>query len=162
MANTREHDMACVALFLAQGAAAVLLQQPYLVITAAGSLLGLLLSPDLDWDGIVVENTVTGRKYLKTEGRVNERECKVRNVWGAVTKRWPPGIRLWWKLYAKLCRHRHTSHAPWGTFVRLLWVGAPLLSFVVWWYTGYWQTVLLWWGLFMADLTHLVLDAGRT
>ena len=162
MANTREHDMACVALFLGQGAAAVLLRQPYLVITAAGSLLGLILSPDLDWDGIVVRNRHTGRKYLKTEGHVNEHEEKVRNVWGAIAKRWPPGLRHWWMLYARLFRHRHTSHALWGTLIRLLWIGAPVLSFVAWWYTGRWETVLLWWGLFMADLTHLVLDAGRT
>ena len=162
MANTREHDIACVTLAAVQFALAGVFKQPLLFVTGAGSLLGLILSPDLDWDADVYENTHTGRKYMKTEGRAKDGERKIKRVWGAVTKRWPPGLRHWWMVYAKLCRHRHTSHALWGTLIRLLWIGAPVLSFVAWWYTGRWETVLLWVGLFEADLLHLVLDAGRT
>lgn len=156
MSSTRTHDLACIVIGTTLQITGITVH-PCLHIVGAGSFLGLLLSPDLDWDGHVVQNKATGRKYLRTEAKAEWGERNIRRVYGRVLERWPEPLKSWWKLYARLFGHRKLSHHwGWGTLTRLVWLGFPIpLTFV------FTNLILVWLGLYLADLGHILLDSVR-
>lgn len=126
-----------------------LLDQPHAIALAAGSLAGLLLTPDLD-----VDTGSNSDDWARSFGRL-------------------PGLLWWlvWRPYAALVPHRSPlSHFPiLGTVLRLgylslvVWVLAwavhliapiaiPAIRAVPWWFP------LAFVGLALADLLHWVLD----
>jgi uncharacterized metal-binding protein len=109
-------------------------------LTAAGCVLGIPVSPDLDQDGVTLaEGVVYGHL-------------------GAI-----PGIlwRSYWMPYALAIPHRHwTSHAPVvGTLLRILYLlivpmivdlrGAVAVALKLW---------PLWLGLAISDMAHWAMD----
>lgn len=127
-----------------------ILDQPHAIALAAGSLAGLLLSPDLDVD--------TG---------------SASDDWARRTVGRGPALFWWliWRPYAALIPHRSPlSHFPiLGTVLRLgylslvcwliMWllhlaapVSIPAITTVPWWFP------LAFVGLALADLFHWVLD----
>jgi uncharacterized metal-binding protein len=154
MAKTGVHDGACVALGAIQLAASAF--SPVFLFSGLGSLAGLLLSPDMDWNGSLVFNERTENTYIITRHPARHETVQIRYVWGKVTRRWPPVLREWWQVYALLFRHRKLSHAPFvGTLTRVLWL-FPLFAPLVYFFPV--ETGLFLMGLTIADLVHLLLD----
>ena len=160
--QTKTHDLATITisagLLIISGA----FDDSRLLIIAIGSLSGLLISPDWDWAGFVVENKETGRRYVvSTRNTVKFNERLVRSVYGKVIRRWSgTGILYkWLKLYPQIFAHRRRghwglSHSVIGTLIRVAWlIFPPAVAFIA-------PEPFLWWlaGLFVADLGHLLLD----
>lgn len=119
------------------------------VAVAAGSVSGLVLSPDLDQDGWTRSELILRRIPL------------VRYI-----------FFIYWLPYAWIMPHRHwASHAPVvGTVVRLLYL-APLVLFLLWFTESQWgwdiyrlsEAVAFWgqyWvqGLALSDAAHWLRD----
>jgi uncharacterized metal-binding protein len=115
-----------------------------LTALAAGSLAGLLLSPDLDVDGHSMSDKVARRGL----------GCFFGTLW-----------HIYWRPYAAMVPHRSwVSHLPFiSTFIRLVYLALPLLIWR-WYTTGQiamamppWL-VLAYYGLAAADLLHWFMD----
>lgn len=114
---------------------------------AAGALLGVLISPDLD----LMENGNYSMVILRQYSPV-------------LAKAW----RCMWWPYAKLCHHRGVSHWPIiGTLLRTVYIFFPILVIVVllnWVCLESPITIHLeffipyFFGLALADLVHSILD----
>lgn len=159
MPKTRVHDATACALSATFTTLAVVTGFTPLIVLGAGSLLGLIYSPDLDWDGYVVEDITTGRRYTITERRPRHYEKKIRFAWSRVARRWPPGLRHLWFLYAKVAGHRGNSHSWYGTIVRLVFTLplVVLVTILLWKLIGPYS-MLLWVGLWISDISHIALD----
>jgi uncharacterized metal-binding protein len=138
----KSHAAASVALAVPSAlAVTALLQDPIAgALAAAGCVLGIPVSPDLDQDGVTLaEGVVYGHL-------------------GAI-----PGIlwRSYWMPYALAIPHRHwTSHAPVvGTLLRILYLlivplivdlrGTVAVALKLW---------PLWLGLAISDMAHWAMD----
>ncbi len=107
------------------------------ILFLSGGVWSLLLSPDLDWDQ-----------------KLEERWGPDKRQYSKPCERWPWPFRQWWGLYAQLFKHRGISHNILvGTLIRLLWLGYPVLFSII-----EPRTLWLWLGVFVADLTHIILD----
>lgn len=121
---------------------------PHGVGAALGSLLGIVLTPDLDQISI-----------SKSEWRLVKKFGPFGFIWCA----------YWW-LYARIIPHRSFwSHFPViGTIIRLLYLSTPIVIFCIW--KDYipdlsrisqvyrdlaWGTLI---GLFVSDTLHLFMD----
>lgn len=110
----------------------------YLAVTA-GVMTGFVVGPDLDLDGL-----------SGAEMRVIRRSRVLGFVW------W-----LLWLPYAKLFKHRGSSHWPViGTLGRALYLlGPPLLGLYLLDVRIPWEWLGLWFcGLTLADLAHIIAD----
>jgi uncharacterized metal-binding protein len=155
MSSTEVHDR--VTLLAAGGISTLALvgSAPWLFVVASGVASGLVITPDWDWDGNVVQSKRTGRKYVATERKAKPTEKQVRAIYGVVANRWPTPIRQWIYVYAKLAKHRGVSH-HWvlGTVSRVTWLGFPLVVLL------FWPKIIGLWlaGLWLHDLLHLAFD----
>lgn len=143
MASGKSHcyDSLMIAVGVAGGSAILAAQGSHTnyILMAIGALAGVLLSPDLDQDGLTISETKVLRFF------------------------WILGVLwfLYWLIYAKLIPHRHwLSHMPIiGTAGRLLFL-APL-----WWLLFgrlglEFRPELLWcvYGLVLSDVVHWIRD----
>jgi len=160
--QTKTHDIATITisagLFIVSGAFGV----PALLISMTGALSGLLISPDWDWSGFVVEDKQDNRRYVvSTRNYTKLNERIVRPVYGKVIRRWSAtGILYrWLTLYPQIFAHRRRgrwglSHSIVGTLIRIVWLIFPVaVAFIV-------PEVFAWWfaGLFVSDMAHLLMD----
>lgn len=153
MPSTKTHDGTCLALATTQLVLGYTLH-PYFYLSAAGSFLGLLISPDWDWIGYIVVNPETEQSRLTTNlASLDDLELIAHPVIGKVARRWPKFIHPYLLFYAAHFEHRGISHSPIGTLIRLLWLiwPIPLVYFIP-------LTIYVWIGLFVADLGHILLD----
>lgn len=118
--------------------------------TGAGALFSVVCSPDLD----IRQITISERTMIQKLGPIG---------WG-----W----YLFWLPYAYMIpHHRHwLSHSVWGTFLRVLYLHAPLLPLAA--FYPEWSASLLalsfsasgigfWLGLLAGDLAHLAMDSVK-
>lgn len=154
--DTWVHDLSCVGLFVGQLVVGAIFEEPLIIYSSLGALSGLLLTPDLDWDGGLVWNHNYESRYVVTR-RLAFQEKLIRKIYSRASRRWPAPFRQWWEMYARLFDHRKISHTPIiGTFTRLLWIFPILFLFVV----VPVQFGLFVIGLIIADIGHWLLD-GR-
>lgn len=152
MSSTKIHDRMCVLIALPSFVLGVL--DSHFLLVGLGSLGGLLVSPDWDWDGSIVQDKETGRKKVLTEATANRDQRQIRRIYSVVIRRWPKFLQYWFFLYARLFGHRKISHSlRFGTLTRLLWLIVPLPLAVL-----EPKFLLVWLGLWIADAMHVILD----
>lgn len=160
MASTRTHDISCIILSLFQFAIAALIKEPILAYSGIGSLIGLLLSPDLDWNGAVAymryKDGTKSKTYIITRLASDDEYIVRDRIYSRVCRRWPVPLRGWWGLFALIMNHRGLSHWPIaGTLVRLLWI-FPLTVLPTFFFPLIF--IPIWLGLLYSDIVHIVLD----
>lgn len=154
MAATRTHDIITV---IASGCVvglSAITQDARTLRIGFGVFLGLLFSPDWDWNGWLVEHKDTKRRYVLLERGPREHERRIRRVYSVVIRRWPPPLRWWLYVYALIFKHRGVSHHPlFGTLTRLIWLVFPLFLIIVN------RDILgVWIGVWFSDLLHILAD----
>jgi uncharacterized metal-binding protein len=161
MPSTPIHDFSSVSLGVVIGALAIALKQPIILATAAGAMMGVMFSPDWDWDGTVIEDKKSRRRQVLTEARAGRGERNVKRVFGKVVRRWPPIIEQWLYLYAIIFSHRGLSHSYLvGTLTRILWLFFLYLIAGALLYAANWLVLLPLFilGQWLADALHVTLD----
>lgn len=138
MASGKQHAQASLLLAGAGVTSALIYPREGLLI-AAGAMLGLVLSPDLDVDNPTYSDYVV-RKWFGT---------LLAWLWFA-----------FWFPYRKLVPHRHWfSHAPIiGTLFRVGYIGIPVGYWLGWQTLPYAALVWVITGLALSDILHYIMD----
>lgn len=156
MSSGRTHVKASVILSAGFLVGSLVQMDPTIVKCAAGSMIGVLITPDLD-----VDRTMVANKIIKTKlGQAPEW------VW-----------RKFWRAYATSCKHgQFMSHFPvFGTTVRLAYIYFLCilvphaliylalrpdwsLAYVLEWYAVRALDPMVVYGLMASDLIHYALD----
>lgn len=151
------HYQASLILTAGFGVAIILTQDPRIFECAIGSLVGILVSPDLD----LSNGGIVGGKFIrKRVGWVGEK------IW-----------KRFWRGYSGSFKHgTWGSHSPiFSTFIRVAYVyywtifiphiliyfsffPAWSLTFVLSWYAKIFFSPMFFYGLASSDLIHIVLD----
>jgi uncharacterized metal-binding protein len=158
MSDTLTHDLVCAGtgLFLVTGY--VVTKQHYLLPASLGAFSGLLMSPDWDWDGWLVNGN--DKTYIVSGRKTSQFEMRKKRVYGKVIRRWPYLIQKWLQVYALVFNHRKgnkhgLSHTfLLGTLIRCIWLIFPLIV------AYFFPIIMLSWfvGLLVVDSLHIFMD----
>lgn len=98
-----------------------------------GSILGILVTPDLDLEQNISINLI-------------------KDFNGVLGFLW----KAYWFPYAKIANHRGASHTPFfSTLFRFVYLFWWMFFFPEWWQF----LTFVFWGLFLSDLFHIIMDA---